>query len=117
MQTVWVAIVVAVLGSGALSAFVTHWLQRRKTKAEAAELTVQTALALEERAMERYHSAIDALEVAQRALDAARNEVKQQELYISELHSLLERAGVKYPKPRVSPEESLKADLEKLSRG
>lgn len=37
------AIIVAVLGSGGLAALVTHLFQRRKTRAEADNLTVKTA--------------------------------------------------------------------------
>lgn len=98
MKNTWETLLVAILGSGALSAGATQLLNRRKARADVTDINVKTALALEERAIERYHGAAEALASAQRALDAAREEVIQLELYIQELHRLLDKAGIPYPK-------------------
>lgn len=96
---------VAILGSGSLGYLVKAFVDRRRTKADVTDINVQTALALEERAVQRYQAATEALEVAQRALDKARAVIVEQERYILELHGILDRAGIPYPDRGADPSD------------
>lgn len=88
---------IAVLGSNALTAFLTNWLNRRRDGADVTHVHVQTALALEERAIDRYGHALEALETAQDALNQAREELEYHARYIVVLRRILDAAGLKYP--------------------
>ena len=90
-------VVIAVIASGALGAIVTAIVNKRRIRADVSSVNVQTALALEERAISRFHSATEALDAAQKALDEARTYISDLESYIEELHARMDAAGVKYP--------------------
>lgn len=105
----WLGLALAIISSGALTATVTAILSRKKLHADAMSVSVETALKLEERATLRYDSAVDALNAAQFALDAARIQIRSLEDYIEILHDLLDIAGIRYPgKPKV---EGVGSDL------
>ena len=89
-------IVLAILGSNFLVAVVTVMATRKKNSAEVTEKTVQTVLAIEERAHQRYQTTAEALEEAESLLKFARRELEEQAKYIEYLKSLLEEAEIEY---------------------
>ena len=91
-------VIALIIGSSALSAFITAIFNRRKLHTEAMSLSVRTALELEDRATTRYRSAQEALDAAQNALNVARTEIHSLEDYVDVLHGLLDLAGIKYPR-------------------
>ena len=93
----WPGLALAVISSGALTATVTAIFSRKKWRADAMSVSVETALKLEERATTRYQTAVDALDAAQSALDQARMQIRVLEDYIEILHDLLDLAGIRYP--------------------
>lgn len=97
MSTEIIPVMSAIVGSSALTAAVTNWLNRRRAGAETTEILVRSALALESQATQRFASATEALSAAQAALTSARLEIDQLESYIDALHDLLQAAGIPYP--------------------
>ena len=97
MKVTWITALLGLLTSGTLSVFITQLFNRKKSKADITEVAVRSVLAIEERAMERFHSVSDALDAAQRALDAARQELRFQERYIALLHGILINGNITYP--------------------
>lgn len=97
MMSSWIALLVAILGSGALTALITHWYTRKKTGAEAADLTVKAALALEQVAHQRYESTSQALAAAEKLLCYVQKQLRLYHDHICDLHELLDEAGIKYP--------------------
>ena len=93
------AIVGAAVSSSALGATITHWFLRRKNSADAANVNVTTALLIEERAVMRYHTANEALDAAQAALDVAREQIKFLEGHVVAMHQLVTDAGLVYELP------------------
>lgn len=93
------AIITVIAGSSSVAAVITHWLDRRKHSAEASTINVQSALLIEERAVMRYHSAAEALDAAQAALDAAREQIRFLECQVLAMHDILTAAGLKYELP------------------
>ncbi len=97
MLTDAISLASTAVGSSALTAVITKWLDRKKSGAEATEILVRSALQIEKQATERYTSAAEALEAAQAALTTARLEIGGLEDYIVQLHELLDEAGIEYP--------------------
>ena len=93
----WVSLAGVALSSSTIGSVVTAFAHRKKNNVDLAAQSVQTALALEQVAHTRYTSAQEALEAAQQALDVARSQLRSYEDYVDLLHSLLDRAGIKYP--------------------
>lgn len=89
-------LVTTVLGSSSLSIIGTVILTRKKAKVETAEIMVQSALTLEQRAHDRYKTTCEALEAAEKLLAYAREQLKDQEDYILELQELLTKNGLHY---------------------
>lgn len=98
------ALLLAAISSGALGAFVTALFGRKRVHAEAMDISLKAALALEDRATLRATAAQTALDVAQTALDAARNEIRLLEDEVDELHEILDKAGIKYPQRQSQPQ-------------
>ena len=90
-------LITGLLGSNVLVALFTARLSKRKTHAEATDITVKTALELERRAHDRYVDVSDALEEAERLLRTIRVDLQEQECYISFLRGILDDAGLEYP--------------------
>ncbi len=90
-------LITGLLGSNVLVALFTARLSKRKTHAEATDITVKTALELERRAHDRYVDVSDALEEAERLLRSIRVDLQEQERYISFLREILDDAGLEYP--------------------
>ena len=90
-------LITGLLGSNVLVALFTAKLSKRKTQAEATDITVKTALELERRAHDRYVDVSDALEEAERLLRTIRVDLQEQECYISFLRGILDDAGLEYP--------------------
>ena len=84
-------------GSNVLVALFTARLSKRKTHAEATDITVKTALELERRAHDRYKDVSATLEEAERLLRSIRVDLQEQEHYISFLRGILDDAGLEYP--------------------
>ena len=91
-----IALVSAILGSNVITALVTVQAAHRKTSAEATDKTVQTVLALEERAHERYKTTAEALDEAEKLLRYARDQLTESADYIKYLQQLLCQQGVEY---------------------
>ena len=91
------ALLAALLGSNVLTALITVWFNRRKTRAETNNEVVQTALALEQRAHERYQSTAAALDEAEKLLSYARKQLQEQAVYILQLQEVLEASGIEVP--------------------
>ena len=91
-----IALVGAILGSNVITALVTVQSASRKTSAEATDKTVQTVLALEERAHERYKTTAEALDEAEKLLRYARDQLTESTEYIKYLQQLLCQQGVGY---------------------
>lgn len=96
----------AILGSSTITALLTHNLGRRKTQAETVELSVKTALALEQRAHERYAATAEALEEAEKLLKLARTRINNQEQDIMCYKTLLEDNRIKNPCPKEASDDS-----------
>ena len=90
-------LITGLLGSNVIVALFTAKLSKRKTQAEATDITVKTALELERRAHDRYVDVSDALEEAERLLRTIRVDLQEQECYISFLRGILDDAGLEYP--------------------
>lgn len=90
-------ILTAILGSNAFAVWLTHLFQHRKQKVEADHTTVESALALEARAVERYQTTAEALDAAEKLLKYAQGQLLEQARYIQMLQQLLDDAGVPYP--------------------
>lgn len=90
-------LITGLLGSNVLVALLTARLSKRKTHAEATDITVKTALELERRAHDRYKDVSEALEEAERLLRSIRVDLQEQECYISFLRGILDDAGLEYP--------------------
>lgn len=102
MENVW-QLAMMFFGGSASAALIGQLFNRKKLRHDIAAAQIEAALGLEERAMERYQSAADALDAAQRALAVAtaaqavaQEELKAQARYITYLHELLDRAGITY---------------------
>ena len=93
----WLALLAAVMGSGALTALITHWYTRKKTGAEAADITVKAALALEQVAHQRYESTAQALAAAEKLLSYVQKQLRIYHDHIVDLHEILDEAGIDYP--------------------
>ena len=91
------ALITGLLGSNVLVALFTARLSKRKTHAEATDITVKTALELERRAHDRYKDVSATLEEAERLLRSIRVDLQEQECYISFLRGILDDAGLEYP--------------------
>lgn len=91
-------LVLAILGSNALAVWLTNFFQRRKMSSEVDKATVENALAIESRAVERYHTTAEALTEAERLLRFARQELAAQAEYILSLQKLLRDDNIPYPK-------------------
>ena len=89
----------AILGSNAFAVWLTQIFQHRKQKAETARTTIESALALEARAVERYQTTAEALDAAEKLLKYAQAQLLEQELYIETLQGLLDKARISYPAP------------------
>lgn len=87
--TSWLAIASTILGSSTISAVATVWLTRKKTSAETVEVSVRTALSLEERAHDRYKTTSEALGEAELLLNTARRRIRELENEKMELKRLL----------------------------
>ena len=90
-------LITGLLGSNVLVALFTARLSKRKTHAEATDITVKTALELERRAHDRYKDVSATLEEAERLLRSIRVDLQEQECYISFLREILDDAGLEYP--------------------
>ena len=90
-------LITGLLGSNVLVALFTARLSKRKTHAEATDITVKTALELERRAHDRYKDVSATLEEAERLLRSIRVYLQEQERYISFLRGILDDAGLEYP--------------------
>ena len=90
-------LITGLLGSNVLVALFTARLSKRKTHAEATDITVKTALELERRAHDRYKDVSATLEEAERLLRSIRVDLQEQERYISFLRGILDDAGLEYP--------------------
>ena len=90
-------LITGLLGSNVLVALFTARLSKRKTYAEATDITVKTALELERRAHDRYKDVSATLEEAERLLRSIRVDLQEQERYISFLRGILDDAGLEYP--------------------
>ena len=90
-------LITGLLGSNVLVALFTARLSKRKTHAEATDITVKTALELERRAHDRYKDVSATLEEAERLLRSIRVDLQEQECYISFLRGILDDAGLEYP--------------------
>ena len=90
-------LITGLLGSNVLVALFTARLSKRKTHAEATDITVKTALELERRAHDRYKDVSATLEEAERLLRSIRADLQEQEYYISFLRGILDDAGLEYP--------------------
>ena len=90
-------LITGLLGSNVLVALFTARLSKRKTHAEATDITVKTALELERRAHDRYKDVSATLEEAERLLRSIRVDLQEQECYISFLRGILDDAGLAYP--------------------
>ena len=90
-------LITGLLGSNVLVALFTARLSKRKTHAEATDLTVKTALELERRAHDRYKDVSATLEEAERLLRSIRVDLQEQECYISFLRGILDDAGLEHP--------------------
>ena len=90
-------LITGLLGSNVLVALFTARLSKRKTHAEATDITVKTALELERRAHDRYKDVSATLEEAERLLRSIRVDLQEQERYISFLREILDDAGLEYP--------------------
>ena len=90
-------LITGLLGSNVLVALFTARLSKRKTHAEATDITVKTALELERRAHDRYKDVSATLEEAERLLRSIRVDLREQECYISFLRGILDDAGLEYP--------------------
>ena len=90
-------LITGLLGSNVLVALFTARLSKRKTHAEATDITVKTALELERRAHDRYKDVSATLEEAERLLRSIRVDLQEQEHYISFLRGILDDAGLEYP--------------------
>lgn len=93
------ALLLAIISSGTLATLGTHWFTRRKHLADAATVNVKTALMIEERAVQRYNTAVEALDAAQVALDTAREQIKLLQGHVLSMHRLLTDAGIFYELP------------------
>lgn len=93
------ALLLAIISSGTLATLGTHWFTRRKQLADAATVNVKTALMIEERAVQRYNTAVEALDAAQVALDTAREQIKLLQGHVLAMHKLLTDAGIFYELP------------------
>ena len=91
-----IALVSAILGSNVITALVTVQAASRKTSAEATDKTVQTVLALEERAHERYKTTAEALDEAEKLLRYARDQLSESADYIKYLQLTLCKHGVEH---------------------
>ena len=91
------ALITGLLGSNVIVAWFTVRLSKRKTHAEATDITVKTALELERRAHDRYKDVSATLEEAERLLRSIRVDLQEQECYISFLRGILDDAGLEYP--------------------
>lgn len=91
-----VMLITAVLGSSSLSVGITVWVTRRKTHVETVEISVKTALALEERAHSRYTSTADALVEAEHLLGLARYKIKELEEELLRLQRILLDHGITF---------------------
>ena len=89
----------AILSSNAFAVWLTQIFQHRKQKAETARTTIESALALEARAVERYQTTAEALDAAEKLLKYAQAQLLEQELYIETLQRLLDKARISYPAP------------------
>lgn len=104
-------LLIALAGGGAVGAIITAWSNRRKAHAEISDITLNNALELEQRAMERYDNAMalytgamESLDVASAALAAAKQQLRTQKAQLDVFHSytqtlqdLLKRHGIVYP--------------------
>ena len=90
-------LITGLLGSNVLVALFTAKMAKRKTHAEATDITVKTALELERRAHDRYKDVSATLEEAERLLRSIRVDLQEQECYISFLRGILDDAGLEYP--------------------
>ena len=90
-------LITGLLGSNVIVALFTAKMSKRKTHAEATDITVKTALELERRAHDRYKDVSEALEEAERLLRSIRVDLQEQECYISFLRGILDDAGLGYP--------------------
>ena len=93
----WLGTIATVVSSGTVASLITTFVNRRKTSVEVESQSIRTALELEERTHSRYTTAMQALDTAEIALNAARAELKAYEDYVEELQQLLEKAGLTYP--------------------
>lgn len=84
-----VTVIVGLFGSNVLTGFISVFTVRRKNESEATERTVQTVLALEERAHNRYATTSVALDEAEKLLKFARKQLADQEDYIDYLQCIL----------------------------
>ena len=89
--------ITGLLGSNVIVALFTAKRSKRKTHAEATDITVKTALELERRAHDRYKDVSATLEEAERLLRSIRVDLQEQECYISFLRGILDDAGLEYP--------------------
>ena len=81
-----------------LATLILGWiLGRKKRNADTNHVTVTTALAIEERVTTRYNAAIASLDLAQRALDEARAEIRGLEDYVDVLHDILRKHNIDIP--------------------
>lgn len=94
--SVLVTLVTGVLGSNVVVAWITVIFSKKRTHAEATDITVKTALELEARAHERYRDTSVALEEAERILQSVKEQLQEQESYICYLRSLLREADIAF---------------------
>ena len=91
-----VTVIVGLFGSNVLTGFISVFAVRKKSESEATEKTVQTVLALEERAHSRYKTTSEALDEAEQLLKFARKQLADQADYIDYLQCILRSSGHKF---------------------
>lgn len=84
------------LGSNVVVAWITLLFSRKKSQAETTEITVKTALELERRAHDRYRDTSVALEEAERILQTVKEQLQEQEKYITYLREILVGASIEH---------------------
>ena len=92
-----IAVIVAVLSSGVLSAWITALFSRRHVSAEVTDLKISNLLDMEDRAYQRYAATQHALDTMRKQLSILESQVHELEDYIAVLHHVLGAANIEPP--------------------